>query len=46
MAKRFIIYRYRDHTCMSDYRQALYTKGSFYTNYVSEIEDNFFTLNY
>ena len=36
--KDLLFVGHRDHTWMSDYRQALYTKGSFYTKYVSEIE--------
>ena len=36
--KDLLFVGHRDHAWMSDYRQALYTKGSFYTKYVSEIE--------
>ena len=36
--KELIFVGHRDHNWSTDYRQALYTKGSFYTKYVSEIE--------
>lgn len=36
--KELIFIGHRDHSWKTDYRQALYTKGSFYTKYVSEIE--------
>lgn len=36
--KDLIFVGHRDHNWKSDYRQALLTKGSFYTKYVSEIE--------
>jgi len=36
--KDLLFVGHRDHSWNSDYRQALYTKGSFYTKYVSEIE--------
>lgn len=36
--KELLFVGHRDHNWSTDYRQALYTKGSFYTKYVSEIE--------
>ncbi|CAF0923065.1 unnamed protein product [Brachionus calyciflorus] len=36
--KELLFVGHRDHSWSTDYRQALYTKGSFYTKYVSEIE--------
>lgn len=36
--KDLLFVGHRDHNWKTDYRQALYTKGSFYTKYVSEIE--------
>lgn len=36
--KELLFVGHRDHNWNTDYRQALYTKGSFYTKYVSEIE--------
>ena len=36
--KELLFVGHRDHHWSTDYRQALYTKGSFYTKYVSEIE--------
>jgi hexokinase len=36
--KELLFMGHRDHNWNTDYRQALYTKGSFYTKYVSEIE--------
>jgi hexokinase len=36
--KDLLFVGHRDQNWLSDYRQALYTKGSFYTKYVSEIE--------
>lgn len=36
--KDLLFVGHRDHNWSTDYRQALYTKGSFYTKYVSEIE--------
>lgn len=36
--KELLFVGHRDHTWSTDYRQALYTKGSFYTKFVSEIE--------
>lgn len=36
--KELLFVGHRDHSWKTDYRQALNTKGSFYTKYVSEIE--------
>lgn len=38
--KELLFIGHRDHNWKTDYRQALYTKGSFYTKYVSEIESD------
>lgn len=38
--KELLFVGHRDHNWKTDYRQALYTKGSFYTKYVSEIESD------
>lgn len=38
--KELLFVGHRDHSWKTDYRLALYTKGAFYTKYVSEIESD------